>query len=301
MIGEEPKIKNPVPEAKEEIKETIEKEPMVSEDFEIYRDKKTKEFLEPGDEKKFDEVKEFVEGILGSKEWPTKRISVYLFSDEKEYYNFLDKKFPENPKDSATFDKQTNSIANLTLIRKLEETNKDLLKKTLEKEGISEKQIRDIYLANILSGVGHEFSHLHPFFGGVGNRESKNKWEQEMVCTFVGEKIRTKFGNERFRNYQFKKAQEELKQLQKQNKNFLWQEAGENWEKFTNIEHFVYPWLEKKHGIGKLQDLWRRLFKDKKPLSEAIEDIYGTNLEDLEKDFEKDMLKAGNCKEIEVE
>jgi hypothetical protein len=300
MIGEEPKIKNLIPEVKEEIRETIEKEPVVSENFEIYRDKKTKEFLEPGDEKKFDEVKEFVEGILGSKWRLAEKISVYLFSDEKEYYNFLDKKFPENPKDSATFDKQTNSIANLTPIPKTEEIDKDLLKKTLEKEGVSEEQLRDIYLANILSGVGHEFSHLHPFFGGVGNKESENKWEQEMVCTFVGEKIRTKFGNERFRNYQFKKAQEELKQLQKQNKNFLWEKAGENWEKFTDIEHFVYPWLEKKHGIEKLQDLWGQLFKDKRSLPEAVGDIYGTNLEDLEKDFEKDMLKAENYKEIET-
>ena len=249
MIGEKPKIENLVPEAEEEIKETIEKEPIVSENFEIYRDKETKEFLEPSDEKKFDEIKEFAERILGSKWRLADKINTYLFSDEKEYSNFLDEKFPENPKDSATFDKQTNSITNLTPIPKLEEIDKDLLKKTLEKEGISEEQIKDIYLANMLSGVGHEFSHLHPFFDGVGNKESKNKWEQEMVCIFVGEKIRTKFGNERFRNDQFNRAQEELEQLQKQNKNFSWQEVGENWEKFTNIEHFVYPWLEKKYGF----------------------------------------------------
>ena len=121
-----------------------------------------------------------------------------------------------------------------------------------------------------------------------------------MVCIFVGEKIRTKFGNERFRNDQFNRAQEELEQLQKQNKNFSWQEVGENWEKFTNIEHFVYPWLEKKYGLEKLQDLWGQLFKDKRSLPEAVEDIYETNLENLEKDFEKDMLKAENYKEIEA-
>ena len=176
MIGEKPKIENLVPEAEEEIKETIEKEPIVSENFEIYRDKETKEFLEPSDEKKFDEIKEFAERILGSKWRLADKINTYLFSDEKEYSNFLDEKFPENPKDSATFDKQTNSITNLTPIPKLEEIDKDLLKKTLEKEGISEEQIKDIYLANMLSGVGHEL--------GAGNglhfcwRKNQNKiWQ----------------------------------------------------------------------------------------------------------------------------
>lgn len=273
----------------------IEKEPMVLENFEIYCDKETEEVFEPGDEKKFDEIKGLVEGMLGSKWRLADKINTYLFSDEKEYYNFLDRNFPGSPKDAATFDKKTNSIANFTPIYKIEKLDKDLL----EKEGIFEEQIRDIYQANMLSGVGHEFSHLHPFYGGVGNKDTKSKWEQEMTCIFIGEKIRTKFGNERFRNHQLKQAQEELKQLQKQNKDFLWQEVGKNWNEITNLERFVYPWLEKKYGIKKLQNLWEQLFKEKKPLAEAIGDIYKTNIEDLEKDFEKDISAAKNCKEIE--
>ena len=46
--------------------------------------------------------------------------------------------------------------------------------------------------------------------------------------------------------------------------------------------------------------MWGQLFKDKRSLPEAVEDIYETNHENLEKDFEKDMLKAENYKEIEA-
>ena len=50
---------------KEDIEDT--KEPLISENFEIYYNNKIKEILEDGDNKKFDEIKDSVDKILGSK------------------------------------------------------------------------------------------------------------------------------------------------------------------------------------------------------------------------------------------
>lgn len=254
----------------------VEKGGMVFENFDVCYDKNTKEFLEEDVKEKFSEIKEFVDNVLGL-EWEIdhEKVKVYLFSDEKQYLDYLSKNFPDVPKGSATFDSKTNSIFNYTSVP---EQDKD----------------KTIYQANMLSGIAHELGHLHPFFGGVGNRGSKNKWEQEMVCNFIGEKIRTKFGNENLRNIQLKKAQEEVK-----TKSLSWKKAGDDWENFTSAERFVYPWLEKKYGLEKLQDLWHQLFKEKKTLPEAIKDVYETEISDLEDNFEKDILEAKDYKDVE--
>ena len=145
----------------------------------------------------------------------------------------------------------------------------------------------------MFSGVGHELGHLHPFFGGIGNEESESKWEQEIVCIFIGEEIRTKFGNKRFRKHQSEQAQKELRELEKKGESFSWEETGKDWKsKIKNWEGFVYPWLERKYGLEKLQKLWQEMFKERKTISEATKDVYNKEINELEGRFKEDMLEA---------
>jgi hypothetical protein len=271
--------------------EVFNKESLISQNFEIHYDNGIKEIIEPDDNEKFDEVKGFVDKTLGSKwEAGDQKVKVYLFSDEKQYLKFLEEKFPDAPKDPATFDKETSSIAKLTKITKKEDIER--YKEALQEKGLSEKEIKEMDRGNMFSGVGHELAHLHPLFGGVGNKDSENKWEQEMVCTFIGEKIRTKYGNERSREDEFRQAREELKGMQKQGKHFSWEERGKDWKNWPTAERFVYPWLEEKYGPEKLQDLWETMFKEKKTIAETTKDVYGKEVTELEKEFTESLLSA---------
>jgi len=270
----------------------FEKEPLVSENFEIYYNNEIKNILEDGDEKKFDEMKEFVDKILGSKrDMGSEKSKIYLFSDKEKYSKFLEENFPNISPEPATFDKETKSVFKYESILKKEEIEK--YKDILQKKGISEKEIKNTARSGMFSGVGHELVHLHPFFGGVGNEESESKWEQEMVCIFIGEKIRTDFGNKRFRKYQFEQSQKELRELEKKNERFSWEKTGKDWEsKIKNWEGFVYPWFEKKYGLEKLQNLWQKMFKEGETITKAAEDVYGEDIDKLEEEFQTDILKA---------
>jgi len=226
------------------------------------------------------ETKESVEDFLGSKwEIGDNKLKLYLFCDENQYQEYLKTHFPKIPKDWATFDQKTNSILNCNTIPE-------------------RKEDTGICRANIFAGVGHEMAHLHPFFGGVGNKASKGKWEQEMVCVFIEDKIRAKMGNEMLRKMNFENAKKELEQFKKEGKNFSLKEVDIDWKNFYSVERFVYPWLEKKYGIEKLRQLWTMLFKEKKEIGESLKDIYGEKAKDMEKDFQEDIVQAKDYKEI---
>ena len=283
-------------EKKEDI---FEEGPLTSENFEIYYNNEIKNILEDGDEKKFDEVKEFVDKILGSKrDMASEKSKIYLFSDKEKYSKFLKENFLNISPESATFDKETKSVFKYVSVLTKEEIEE--YKDLLQKKGIFLKEIENTARSGIFSGVGHELGHLHPFFGGVGNEESESKWEQEMVSIFIGEKIRTNFGNKRFRKYQFKQAQKELKELEKKSESFSWEGTGKDWEdEIKSWEGFVYPWLEKKYGLRKLQELWQEMFKNKKTITEAVRNVYNKEIDVLQDSFEKDMLKAKEYLDIE--
>ena len=272
----------------------FEKEPLVSENFEIYYNDEIKNILEDGDEKKFDEIKEFVDKILGSeRDMEGEKSKIYLFSDKEKYSKFLEKKFPNIRPEPATFDKETKSVFKYVSVLKKEEIEK--YKNLLQEKGISEEEIKNTARSGMFSGVGHELGHLHPFFGGVGNEESENKWEQEMVCIFIGEKIRTDFGNKRFRESQFEQAQKELRELEKKGESFSWEETGKDWQgEIKNWEGFVYPWFEKKYGLEKLQELWQKMFKKGETITKAAEDVYNEKIDKLQENFTRDLLKAKN-------
>ncbi len=259
-------------------------ETLVSENFIVYCDSNIKKYMEPDDAERVDDIKKFIDDMLKTKwDMGSQKVGAYLFSNKEEYLKFLDKNFPDIPKDSATFDKQTNSVFGYS------PTDIEKYKKFLKEEILTTEEIKNVIRGCIFSEVGHEFAHLHSPFNGVGNEEEGNKWEQEMVCLFIEYKIRQKF-DEKFDENIKLQAKEYLKKIQAENKTFSWEEVSNKWDNFTAPEKFVYPWLEKKYGLKKLQNLWGKMFKDKKTITEAIKEVYGTDIQDMEKKFQEEML-----------
>ena len=256
----------------------IEKNGIVFDDFDVACFDKAKEVMGDKFEEDLEKTKDLVDEILGSKwEIGDNKLKLYLFCDENQYKEYLRKHFPKSPADWATFDKKTNSILKCAAVPKREED-------------------KIICRANMFAGIGHEMAHLHPFFGGVGNKASKGKWEQEMVCVFIEDKIRAKMGNERMQKINLENAKKELEKFRKEGESFSLKETDTDWENFYSAERFVYPWLEKKYGLGKLRQLWTILFKEKKELGESLKEIYGKEVKDIEKDFQEDIIQAEDYK-----
>jgi len=267
-------------ESFEKKESTIEKSGVVFEDFDVAFFDDAKEAMGDKFEEDLKETKELVDDVLGT-EWKIgeNKLKLYLFCDEQQYKEYLKRNFPKSPPDWATFDQKTNSILKCSAIPQ-------------KKEDIN------ICRANMFAGVGHEMAHLHPFFGGVGNKASKGKWEQEMVCVFIEDKIRAKMGNDRMQKIFLDRAKKELEQFKKERKDFSLKEIDTDWENFYSVERLVYPWLEKKYGIEKLRQLWTMLFKEKKELEESLKEIYGKETKDIEDDFQEDVIKTEEYKEI---
>lgn len=273
--------------------------------FDIFRDKGVEGIISKEDlEQSLSKIKEQVDNILGQKQDLGKeKISVHLFSDRSEYEKFLKKKFPNRfetyVKDNAIFDQNPETlektIANYTPTMLSEQDRQKAREYGMDVKD-AEGMVTQIARANILSGVAHEMTHLHPFFGGVGNVASPTKWEQEMVCEFIGEKVRTQQGNREFRQKIFEQAQHQLEGQ----KEVDLEKDGNNWDKFDAYERFFYPYLEKQYGLPKLQILWKMLFQElKKPLSEALQSVYVEDSNDIQKGFKAAILTAKNHEEIE--
>jgi len=287
--------------------------------FDVSLDQETIEILDlniENNKKQFAEelnkVKSHIDSILGE-EWDiqNEKLNIYLFYDQNKYVEFIKKKFPEKYeiyiKDNAIFDvnskTEAKSIVNYTFFNRSSDITSpsDIVAQKIKESGTTTEQIiqktRRNVKADILSGIGHEMTHLHPYFGGVGNKDSINKWEQEMICRFTGERIRTLYGGTEFRQELFEKAKKEVENLGQINL----EENGKNWEQFYDHEDFFYPYLEKQYGLEKLQNFWKLLFKDrpKKSLTKAIELVYGKNINDIEREFTSAILTVKSCEEIE--
>ncbi|MDP2934580.1 MAG: hypothetical protein Q8N59_02340 [bacterium] len=257
----------------------IERAGVVFDDFDVSFFNDAEELAGDGFEENLTETKKMVDDILGS-EWKIDdKLRVYLFTDENQYKEYLKRNFPKIPDDMATFDRKTESVFRCGKIPENEE-------------------FRDYCRAQMFSGVGHEMAHLHPFFGGVGNKASKGKWEQEMICVFVEDKVRTKTGSDLMQKMSMENAKKELEKFRNKEGNFSLEAADTNWKNFYSLERLFYPWLEKRYGMEKLRQLWTVLFKDKKGISESLKEIYGEDIDDLEKQFEEGVEKAQNYEEL---
>lgn len=250
------------------------------------------------------ELPQEIDKILGTNHNPSEKITISLFSDRKRYEDFLEMKFPQEfetyRKDNAIFDLSQKTgeknVVSHTPIKKISALDQF----RLAKNGMTVEQAKEIIQetarANILSSVAHELAHLHPFFGGVGNSASSDKWQQEMVCIFIGEKVRTAHGGENFRKELFKKAQQEIKDGQLVDL----EQDGKDWDNIKTYEQFFYPYLEKEYGLEKLQELWRKLFKEKENFNVALQLIYGQEASVIQEKFKESMTAAKNRQEVEL-
>jgi hypothetical protein len=236
-------------------------------------------------------------GIDGLEE----NVEVYSFSKREDYDAFLRNRFPENfaiyEESNAMFyqspDGSERFIVNHTPVPH-DLSARELA--ILEQNKKTLKEVLQISRANIYSSLAHELTHLHPFFAVHGNDETANEWEQEKICCFIGEKIRVRQGNTAFRQKCFVEAQDDLK---KDGIPDL-ESAGTDWEDSKKYEDFFYPYLEKRYGIDQIRQLWELLAHEPKhSLSAAIKNIYGKNLQDMEKDFAAVVLAAHSHTEIE--
>lgn len=93
----------------EQIQPTRELAPLKN--FNLNWDQQSKELLEDGIEENLEQIKTFLDNTF-DREWDLdkNKVNIYFFSDEEEYYAYLDKHFPDSPRDTATFDKETNSV-----------------------------------------------------------------------------------------------------------------------------------------------------------------------------------------------
>ncbi len=271
-------------ESSEVTKENI-KEALKSKYFSVYCDDNINEYLKSNDTEKMDDIKKYVDDTLES-EWIAEgqKAKVYLFSDEEQYQEFLNKNFSDTPKGKATFDKKTNSVIACT------STDFDKYRDFF-KANLTDEEIKSLIRGVIFSEIGHEFAHLHSPFNGVGNNNgSENKWEQEMVCVYIENKIRSKFDEVYIKNIKLI-AKESLKTIQIDNKILSWEEGSDKWTNIAFPERFVYPWLEEKYGLEKLQYLWMVMFKDKKKMAEAVKEVYNEDIKVLENKFQVEMLE----------
>ena len=277
MSIESPEIKKEKAKRQEPI---VESGGLVFNDFDVRCFGDAKEALDEEFEENLKQTKELVDDILGS-EWKIgdDKLKIHLFSDEDQYKEYLRKNFPKAARGWATFDQKTNSVFSCDIIPQGEKTP-------------------DIYRVKIFSGVGHEMAHLHPFFGGVGNKASKGKWGQEMVCVFVQDKVEAKMGSDLMRSITMERAKKELEGFKNKERAFSLKAADTDWENFYSLERLFYPWLEKKYGMDKLRQLWAMLFREKKGIGESLKEIYGEDIDNLEEQFEDEVDKTENYEEL---
>ena len=278
-----------------EVSGTKEKEPKIK-IGEIYFDKGLEGIL---DEEKFvqeiQKLNEEIEYYLG-KNTETTSYDFRIYSDRREYENYLRTNFPDKFKgthiDSAIFykNKDKNIVATLFIEARTLDQNDPKIQKHLEKEGITFDQLKtwvEDYKNNIYPAIAHEMTHLHPFFGGVGNEASENKWEQEMVCLFIDQKMWEKY-NKGFREMILNKARKQVK-----DKN-LYDEIIRDFKKgtfeFEEWERFFYPFLEKQYGKEKLVKFWSVLFKHKADFEPSFEVIFGDKLENIMSIFKREIV-----------
>ena len=245
-------------------------------------------------------MNEVIESYLGAND----RLTPYefrIFGNRGAYETYLRKTFPdkfsEGPIDNAIFYHQRTGQKQFFIAKCIEAEQPDpedpVVQAYLEKEGISFEQLQDrarrSLANNVYPSIAHEMTHLHPFFGGVGNESSGNKWEQEMVCVLMDYKMWEKYldGLVDTIKHQAKEQAETKDFYQEIIKDF--QEGDfeiEAWERL------LYPYLEKRYGKERMVRFFSDLFKKKADFEPAFVSAFGDPLRDVMREFQEQM-KAG--------
>lgn len=241
-----------------------------------------------------------IEKYLG-KNKNTATYNFRIYSDRKKYEDYLRTSFPEKPEEDYidndmyfVHDKEKNSYFIGKFMKLGVDPSDPRIQEYLKKTNISldeaEEQLKKNYKNNIYPTIAHEIAHSHSFFKGFDHRISKSKWDQEMVCVFIDQKMWEKYVSS------YGKMIRSKAEKQVRNKN-LYNEIIKDFKEgdfhIEDWERLFYPFLENRYGIEKLRNFWSSLSesKQKNDFEKCFEIIFGEKLEDAMFLFREKMMK----------
>jgi len=243
-----------------------------------------------------------IEEYLGSNE----NSSVYnfrVFSDRKEYENYLRTNFPEkNEKDYVDndmyyiYDEKRDQYFIGKFMKLESDPNDPNVVEYLEKHEITfeefEVQAKMNYKNNIYPTIAHELTHSHSFFKRIDYRAAGNKWAQEMVSVFIDQKMWERYTKDFFdyRKMTKTKARGQAKNMDLYDE--IMKDFKEHDFNVEDWERFVYEFLENRHGKEKLKEFWSILSERKEDadLEKCFEEVFGEKLKDMMRSFRKELM-----------
>lgn len=260
-------------------------------------DETTKEFVSIEKEDIVKVVQE-INNILGSgwKGIENENIIYKTFSSREDFQNEKRSIGEYENEDNAYFninqDNQEKTVLNYTPIPSKE----DLL--IAKSYGYSEQEIQDLIKKEIISSFAHETTHLHSFFKNHGNSKTNNLWEQEQICTYIGERIRGDISDKLLKEGYI--TEEKINNFKLEDGSWKSLENKKEIKEKNAVINFFYPFLIKEFGIEKVRGVWQRLQIDSS-IREALEEVLNKKSEILEDSF-KDKIKDINyLKDIFIE
>jgi len=269
---------------------------------EIYFDKGLEDVL---DKKEFASEVQKINKEIGEYLGENKNTSVYdfrVYSDRKEYENYLKTNFPEKPEEDymdndmyCIYDEKNNKYFIGKFMTLEMDPNDPKVLEYMEKTKITfdelKAQNRKNYKNNIYPTIAHELTHTHSFFKGVNYREPGNKWAQEMVSVFIDQKMWEKYTKDFF---DYRKMIETRAREQARNKDpydEIIKDFQEGDFQIEDWERLVYQFLEKRFGKEKLKEFWSILCerRSEADLEQCFEEVFEEKLKDVMMLFREEM------------
>jgi len=230
-----------------------------------------------------------------------------VYSDRKEYENYMETNFPEKPEEYymdnymyCIYDEKSNKyFIGKFMTLELDLNDKKVIEH-LEKTGMTFDELvtqnNKEYKNNIYPTIAHEMTHAHSFFKGVDNSGVGNKWVQEMICVFIDQKMWEKYVP-RYKKMTEDKARE---QVRNKNEDYLFVEIVKDFEEghfeVEDWERFLYEFLEKKYDKEKLKKFWVAISEVEADFESSFEVIFGENLRDVMSIFQEEVLEEKQYK-----
>jgi hypothetical protein len=243
------------------------------------------------DEEDILKSKKRIDNVL-DKEWDLteEKIQIGIFADREELEDFAQKRsipLEKLTRDSALFYINSDTQEKYVFVIKSFEENK----KELEDAGCSENEAISFLKKNILAGVSHEMTHMHPFFEKHGNQETKNLWEQEMICSYIEGKTRGDI-SEKLREWGYL-DEEKIERFSLNDG---------DWESFSKEEknavlNYFYPFLIKEYGLENVREIWK-ILQVNPDIGKAIQEAIKINSEEIANEFKEKIKDREYLKNI---
>jgi len=249
--------------------------------IEIYLDNEINNFVNINEKDIYD-INEKVNNILGVEKTENDTVSYYSFSSREIFNNFVrenidnDEKLIENGNAFFHINPETGEKI---IVKYAQIPNEEELEDGRQR-GFALEEVKEKKKLDILSAFAHETTHINSFFKKHGNDNTDNKWEQEAICSYVGEKIRGSFDERMV-------SKEEID-------SFSLNDG--NWDSKNKATILFYLFLDKEYGLDKVRNIWKELQNDSN-IEKAIINILKQKPEEVvskfkEKSKNKEYLKS---------